>query len=98
MLQTGLMLFVAILFFYFILWRPEQKRRKKMQQQRELLKKGDRVTAMGIIGTVTEIGETTVTLRMVKGAELEFLKSAITEVLSGDALDPKKTSETPSTK
>ncbi len=80
MLQTGLMLVVALLFFYFILWRPEQKRRKKMEQQRSTLKKGDRVTAMGIVGTVSRINESTIILKMVEGAKIEILKSAITEV------------------
>jgi len=90
MLQTGMMLLVAVLFFYFILWRPEQKRRKKMQQQRESLKKGDRVTAMGIVGTVTEIKETTLVLKMVEGAKIEVLKTAITEVQSVAEEESKK--------
>lgn len=90
MLQTGMMLLVAVLFFYFILWRPEQKRRKKMQQQREALKKGDRVTAMGIVGTVTQINETTLVLKMVEGAKIEVLKSAITEVQAGTEEEAKK--------
>src|ERR1700675_5030385 len=79
MMQTGLMRVVALLFFYFILWRPEQKRRKTMEKQRSKLKKGDRVTAMGIVGTVLTIKENTVILRMVDGAKIEFLKAAITD-------------------
>lgn len=80
MMQTGMMLVVALLFFYFILWRPEQKRRKAMEKQRTSLKKGDRVTAMGIVGTVASISEQTVVLKMVEGAKIEVLKNAITEV------------------
>ncbi len=80
MMQTGLMLVVALLFFYFILWRPEQKRRKMMEKQRSGLKKGDRVTAMGIVGTVASINEQTIVLKMVEGAKIEVLKTAITEV------------------
>jgi preprotein translocase subunit YajC len=90
MMQTGMMLLVALLFFYFILWRPEQKRRKKMEQQRSGLKKGDRVTAMGIVGTVARINETTLVLKMVEGAKIEVLKSAITEVQPGTEEDVKK--------
>lgn len=90
MLQTGMMLLVAVLFFYFILWRPEQKRRKKMQQQRETLKKGDRVTAMGIVGTVAEIKDATLVLKMVEGAKIEVLKTAITEVQAAVEEDAKK--------
>ena len=94
MMQTGMMLLVALLFFYFILWRPEQKRRKKMEQQRSTLKKGDRVTAMGLVGTVARINETTIVLKMVEGAKVEVLKSAITEVQPGTEEDAKKVEAT----
>lgn len=90
MMQTGMMLLVALLFFYFILWRPEQKRRKKMEQQRSALKKGDRVTAMGIVGSVARINENSIVLKMVEGAKIEVLKSAITEVQPGTEEDAKK--------
>ncbi len=80
MWQTLIMIGVALLFFYFILWRPEQKRRKTMEKQRSAMKKGDRVTAMGIIGIVSQIKETSIVLRMVDGAKIEMLKAAITDV------------------
>lgn len=79
-MQTLVMIGVALVFFYFILYRPEQKRRKKALEMRNSLKKGDRVTAMGIIGTVFSVKENTVVLKMVDGAKVEFLKAAITDV------------------
>jgi len=79
-MQTVIMIGLAILFFYFILWRPEQKRRKAAEQMRSTLKKGDRVTAMGIIGTIAKVQEHSVVLRMVEGAKIEVLKAAITDV------------------
>lgn len=78
--QTLIMIAIAILFFYFILWRPEQRRRKEMDKKRSALKKGDTVTAMGIIGTVDRIKETTLILKMVDGAKIEVLKGAISDV------------------
>ena len=78
--QTLLMIGIALVFFYFILWRPEQKRRKASEQMRASLKKGDRVTAMGIIGRIDRIQENTVVLKMIDGAKIEVLKAAITEV------------------
>jgi preprotein translocase subunit YajC len=75
------MIGIAFLFFYVILWRPEQKRRKALEDQRSALKKGDRVAAMGIIGTVLRIGEQTVILKMYDGTKLEFYKAAITDIL-----------------
>ncbi len=81
--QTVVMFAIAIVFFYFILWRPEQKRRKVMETQRSSLKEGDRVTAMGIIGTVVKVEEATVILRLYDGAKMEVLKGAINDVVSG---------------
>ena len=79
--QTLVMIGIALVFFYLILWRPEQKRRKALEAQRSGLKKGDRVTAMGILGTVVKIQEHTVILKMIDGAKIEFLKGAISDVL-----------------
>lgn len=80
MTQILLMIGISVAFFYFILWRPEQKRRKASEQMRSALKKGDRVTAMGIIGRVDKIKEQTVILKMVDDSRIEFLKAAITDV------------------
>ncbi|MEI8366484.1 MAG: preprotein translocase subunit YajC [Parachlamydiaceae bacterium] len=88
--QTLIMIGIALVFFYFILWRPEQKRRKALEEQRSTLKKGDRVTAMGIIGTVLRIQEQTVILKMYDGAKIEVLKGAITDVIPGTEEDVKK--------
>lgn len=88
--QTVIMIGIAVAFFYVILWRPEQKRRKAMEEQRSAMKKGDRVTAMGIIGTVVSIKEQTVILKMFDGSKIEFLKAAITDVLPGTEEQAKK--------
>lgn len=79
-MQTIIMIAVALAFFYLILWRPEQKRRKALEKQRAELQKGARVTAMGIIGTVSKVQKDTVVLKMVDGSKIEFLKAAITDV------------------
>ncbi len=80
---------IAIVFFYFILWRPEQKRRKALESQRSGMKPGDRVTAMGIVGTLDRIDEKTIVLKTIDGSKIEMLKMAITEV------QPVGTVETP---
>lgn len=82
-MQTFILIGLAVVFFYFILWRPEQKRRKVMEQQRGAMKKGDKVTAMGIIGTVVKVEEKTVILKMVDDSKIEVLKAAITDVQPG---------------
>ena len=88
--QTFVMIGMALVFFYFILWRPEQKRRKAAEQMRSSLKKGDRVTAMGIIGKVDRIQDQTIVLKMVDGAKIEVLKAAITDVQSGTEEEARK--------
>jgi preprotein translocase subunit YajC len=91
--QTLVMIGIAFLFFYVILWRPEQKRRKALEEQRNNMKKGDRVAAMGIIGTVVRVGEQTVILKMFDGSKLEFYKAAITDILPDSDETGKKTDE-----
>lgn len=88
--QTLIMIGVALVFFYFILWRPEQKRRKTAEKMRSSLKKGDRVTAMGIIGKVEKIQDQTVVLKMVDGSKIEFLKGAITDVQASASEETKE--------
>lgn len=90
MMQTFIMIAIALIFFYLILWRPEQKRRKAVEQQRSALKKGDRVTAMGIVGSVVRIDEHTVILKMYDGSKIEMLKAAISDVIPGTEEDAKK--------
>lgn len=80
--QTLIMIAIAILFFYFILWRPEQKRRKDMEKKRGAMKKGDEITAMGIVGTIDNIKEKTVVIKNIDGSKIEVLKAAISEVKS----------------
>ena len=84
--QTLIMIGIAIIFFYFILWRPEQKRRKKLERKRSEMKKGDKATAMGIIGTIDQVKEQTVIMKMIDGSKIEFHKGAITEVSSKEEM------------
>ncbi|WP_197725095.1 preprotein translocase subunit YajC [Neochlamydia sp. S13] len=90
MTQTFVMIAIALIFFYLILWRPEQKRRKAIEEQRSALKKGDRVTAMGIVGTIVRIEENTVILKMYDGSKIEMLKAAITDVIAATEEEAKK--------
>jgi preprotein translocase subunit YajC len=90
--QTLVMLAIFITFFYIIMWRPEQKRRQVLEAQRNGLKKGDRVIAMGIIGTVSRFSEQGIVLKMIDGAKIEVLRGAITDIFSDETsgLEEKK--------
>lgn len=94
-MQTILMVGLALLFFYFILWRPEQKRRKQLEAKRSSLKKGDRVTAMGIVGTIVKLGEETVTIAT-GDTKIEMLKPAITDVQPQASSEPSEEADSKS--
>jgi preprotein translocase subunit YajC len=98
MIQTLIMIAVALVFFYFILWRPEQKRRKQMEKVRGSLKKGDRITAMGIIGTVVKVQDNTVVVSLYDGAKMEILKAAITDVQAATDEKVEKAAEASETR
>jgi preprotein translocase subunit YajC len=95
-MQTLMLLGFGVLFFYFLLWRPEQKRRKAAEKQRSSMKKGDRVTAMGIIGTVVRVQEKdkSVILKMVDGSKIEVLIMAVSDVQPGTEEAPEVQSAT----
>lgn len=80
LMSTLMMIGIALVFFYFILWRPEQKRRKALEAKRSSMEKGDKVTAMGIIGTIDAIQDESVILKMVDGSKIEVIKGAVTDV------------------
>jgi preprotein translocase subunit YajC len=85
-----IMIALAFVFIYLIMWRPEQKRRKALEEQRNTLKKGDKVTAVGIIGTVLRVQEHSVILKMYDGSKIEVIKAAINDVHPGTEEDAKK--------
>ena len=64
--------------FYFLLIRPQQQQQKK---HREFLKALDKnqevVTSSGIYGTVIQVKDDAVTLRVAENVRMEFEKSSI---------------------
>ncbi|WP_236027906.1 preprotein translocase subunit YajC [Candidatus Methylacidithermus pantelleriae] len=75
--------------FYFLLIRPQQKERKEREKMLASVKSGDRVvTQGGILGTVTNVKERTVIVRVADNVKIEVLKSALTSVLKPDE-EPK---------
>jgi preprotein translocase subunit YajC len=68
--------------FYFIVLRPQQRQKADRERMLSALKRGDRVvTTSGLHGTVTGLGEQTVTLRVADQVKLEFDRSAIGRVV-----------------
>ena len=74
LIPFGLMALVM----YFILLRPQMKQQKELAKMQQGLKKNDEVvTYGGIHGTVVNLKEETVTLRVDDNVRFEVDKSAI---------------------
>lgn len=73
-------LWILVIFavFWFILIRPEQKKRKTRQEMLDSLQTGDKVVSIGgIIGTITELREETIRLRVDDKVELTMNREAV---------------------
>lgn len=78
-----LILMVAI--FYFLLIRPQQKRQKQRTAMLGSVKKGDKiVTIGGIHGTVLELQEDTVLIRISEATKITIDRQAINQVMAND--------------
>jgi len=67
--------------FYVLLIRPQQKRQRELQETISQLKAGDRiVTNGGIIGTITNVRDTSFLIRSADKSILEISRSAIAGV------------------
>lgn len=67
---------MALLYFLFI--RPQKKEQEKRQMMLDALKKGDRiVTIGGMFGTIVEINEKNIILKVADKIEIKFSKSAV---------------------
>ena len=74
---------VAILaVFYFLLIRPQQKKAKETRAMLAALQKGDElVTAGGIVGRISKLGEQYATLEIATGVEMNVQRVAIAQLL-----------------
>jgi len=83
-LLTNIIPFAAIiLIFYFLLIRPQNKKRKETEKMLSALKKGDKVVTIGgIHGTVQNVKESTVLLKVDENVKIEFLRSAVSSVVT----------------
>jgi preprotein translocase subunit YajC len=75
-------LVMMVVMFYFLLIRPQRVRQKALAEQVASMKKGDKViSAGGIHGTISNIKEMTVLVKVAENMKLEFQKSSITTVI-----------------
>ncbi len=81
-LMGFLPLIVIFVIFYFLLIRPQQKRAKEHRDLVSKLAKGDEVVAGGgLLGRVTDLDETTVTLEVASGVAIKVQRQSVGQVL-----------------
>ena len=80
--DAGLMSFLPIILLfvilYFLMIRPQMKRAKEQKAMIEALQKGDEVvTAGGMVGRITKLGEQYMTLEIAPNTEIVVQRSAV---------------------
>lgn len=72
--------FIAI--FYFLLMRPQQKKNKEHQQLISKLAVGDEVvTNGGMLGRITDVGDSFVTLEVADGVRIKIQKFQVSALM-----------------
>ena len=71
-----------VVLFYFFLIRPQSKRHKEHKAMVAALQKGEEVvTTGGILGKITRVGESFVTLEISKDIEIHIQKHSVQSVM-----------------
>jgi preprotein translocase subunit YajC len=74
-------LVILFVLMYFVLLRPQMRRQKEQEKLISSVKSGDRVVAAGgIYGTVTNIKDAVVVLKVADNVKIEVQRSTITSV------------------
>ena len=69
---------VMIAIFYFLLYRPQKKQQNRRRAMLDNLKKGDQVITIGCIyGTIVELGDTSLKLKIADGVVIEVVRSSV---------------------
>lgn len=86
--QTGgglmgmLPLLLIFVLFYFMLIRPQTKRAKEHKNMVEALAKGDEVvTNGGLLGRVTNVGESFITVKIAENVEVKVQKQSVSALI-----------------
>ena len=85
MSMLPLLLMFAVL--YFVMIRPQMKKQKEHRAMIDALAKGDEVvTAGGLLGKVSKIGDGHIGVEIASGVEVQMQRSAVVQVLPKGSL------------
>jgi preprotein translocase subunit YajC len=85
-MQSSLMgmlpLVLMFVVLYFVMIRPQMKKAKEHKAMVDSLAKGDEiVSAGGLLGKVSKLGESFIGLEIADGVEVQIQRAAVTQVL-----------------
>jgi preprotein translocase subunit YajC len=81
-LLSLLPLVLMFVVLYFIMIRPQMKRQKEHKAMIEALAKGDEVVmGGGVMGRVSKLGDSILSVEVADGVELQVQRSAVVQVL-----------------
>lgn len=81
-LMSLLPLVLMFVVLYFIMIRPQMKRQKEHKSMVDALAKGDEVvTSGGMLGKVSKVGDTYLSLEIATGVEVQCQRGAVVQVL-----------------
>ena len=85
MSMLPLLLMFAVL--YFVMIRPQMKKQKEHRAMIDALAKGDEiVTAGGLLGKVSKIGDAYIGVELASGVEVQMQRQAVVQVLPKGSL------------
>ncbi len=77
---------IMLVIFYFLLIRPQQKRQKQRMSMLDALGRGDEVATIGgLRGTIVELTDDIVKLKVADGVKLTFDRQAINAVINSNS-------------
>ncbi|MCV2369511.1 preprotein translocase subunit YajC [Roseateles oligotrophus] len=81
-LLSMLPLVLMFVVLYFVMIRPQMKRQKEHKAMIEAIAKGDEVvTTGGLLGKITKLGESFISIEVASGVELQVQRGAVVQVL-----------------
>ena len=81
-LMSMLPLVLMFVVLYFVMIRPQMKKQKEHRAMIDALAKGDEVvTGGGLLGKVSKLSESTVSLEVAAGVEIQIQRSAVVQIL-----------------
>jgi preprotein translocase subunit YajC len=81
-LMSMLPLVLMFVVLYFVMIRPQMKKQKEHRAMVDALAKGDEVvTAGGMLGKVSKIGDSFIGVEIANGVEVQLQRSAVVQVL-----------------